>query len=1403
MLRTVKKIKKVFFYSSQILAAFVVLGGLFFAFRFQARAVLYTANNLLGANDETGSPEFNNGYTSGGGINAQGFFTNRDVVIDKTNHRLFSLDQSNSRVLVFSLDSSDNVSTTTASYVLGQHSFYSSTLATTRNGFKFPTGLALDEAGQRLFVSDTGNNRILVYNVSPGTISNYENADYVLGQTDFTSSNSTTTQSGLNSPWSLAYDPTSNRLFVSDNGNRRVLVYNAASGSIANGQNADYVIGQSNFTATVVTSTQQSLRGPRGLAYEDSTRRLFVSDPDNFRVLVFNVATSTISNGLNASNVLGQANFTTRVTGFDNTTKRKATFNTNLALDSQNNRLFVTDTSDNRILVFDSATGTIANNEDAVHVLGQTDYSGQSSAVTQSTFTSPEGLFYNSANKHLYVSDGGNARVVIFDVDTGVISDGQNALSLLGRVDGSGNIIWNYTGSTSGQNNNPNRRGFSVPNGMAVDSTSHRLFVADSGNNRILMFNLTASNTIDSTQIFAAYVLGQANFASNTPTTTINGLRRPTSLAYDSANTRLFVTDSQNNRVLVFNVSTSSMANNKNADHVLGQSGFTSSTANTTQNGFDEPGGLAYDPVSSRLFVQDFGNSRVLVYNVATSTISDNELASNVLGQANFLGSSSDLTRKGFESNYEGTGMAYDSSHARLFVGDSDNARVLVFNAATSTIADNEDADYVLGEPDFTTANFDTDQVSLCAATGISYDSAHERLFVGDECNTRVMVFNVDPSVISSGEQAANLLLESSYLNEQDAAGINTTLNLSSSQVRFHESFLGLTYDPTYNTLFLSGESDNRIMQFQFISITTSSTLTAGTVSSPYSQSISAQNSQNTVSFAIASGSLPSGLSINSSSGLISGTPTLAGTSIFTVTATDTSSTGTFFDTKQFTLTINSGGGGGGGSSTTDISLTKSASLSNASVGDTLIYTLVATNNGSITASSVTVSDVVPSSLTLTASSTTVGSFTGSTWTIGNMSAGNVATLTLTTLIGASAAGTTVTNTGTATTTSIDSDSSNNSASVNTVVASPGGGGGGGVVVVPPTPTSTSTPTSTPPTIDPPTITPTSTPPVVVPPVVFPPVVNPPPAPICPAKSISTPLIAPLGLASTTPQIVYTLTVSNKGSQTATSVKVSEMLPKDLMYLTSAASLGSYNPASGIWNIGSLAHGQTATLKLTVILNPDSKATAVVNTACVSSGSVDSNFANNSSVAGFTVHAFGGELVPFIPKGFPSTGKANLSQSGYNTNTLKTLNPKPLNIFIKQLSIDAPITEVGLNNQGNIDTPKNPDSVGWFSYGVRPGEVGSAVLDGHLDTTEKGAVFWNLKNIKVGETVSIKSSDGKTSMFRVKEKKLYNYNDTSALAQVFGKNDKAYLNLITCAGNWLKNKNSYSQRLVVFTEKIN
>lgn len=143
----------------------------------------------------------------------------------------------------------------------------------------------------------------------------------------------------------------------------------------------------------------------------------------------------------------------------------------------------------------------------------------------------------------------------------------------------------------------------------------------------------------------------------------------------------------------------------------------------------------------------------------------------------------------------------------------------------------------------------------------------------------------------------------------------------------------------------------------------------------------------------------------------------------------------------------------------------------------------------------------------------------------------------------------------------------------------------------------------------------------------------------------------------------------------------------------------------------------------------------------------------------------------------------------------------PMHIEIPSIGVDTTIYYVGVKSDGSMDIKEDPTQVAWYKFGSRPGNNGTAVIAGHYGWIgEKGSVFNNLHNLVKGDEVLIIDDKGLSTTFIVRESKKYDPDaDTSG---IFNSNDnKAHLNLITCDGTWESAKDTYSDRLVVFTDK--
>ena len=155
------------------------------------------------------------------------------------------------------------------------------------------------------------------------------------------------------------------------------------------------------------------------------------------------------------------------------------------------------------------------------------------------------------------------------------------------------------------------------------------------------------------------------------------------------------------------------------------------------------------------------------------------------------------------------------------------------------------------------------------------------------------------------------------------------------------------------------------------------------------------------------------------------------------------------------------------------------------------------------------------------------------------------------------------------------------------------------------------------------------------------------------------------------------------------------------------------------------------------------------------------------------------------------------------TPTVATMS-KPTRLVISAVGIDASIESVGIQANGDLATPtQSPwENVGWYHLGTLPGQRGSAVIDGHLDRPGGSpAVFWRLRGIHVGDEVDVTNSVGKILHFRVTRIAYYTP-DEAPLQDIFGNMSGPYLNLITCAGDWIPSQHQTTMRLVVYTTLV-
>jgi len=399
-------------------------------------------------------------------------------------------------------------------------------------------------ANGKLFVTDANrvaatpiNHRVLIFNVSeflPRPDAEIPQTDppsrcplcvgkasVVLGQEDFTGSEWHIGPSGMRLPTAVASDGI--RLAVADTDNNRILIWNSIP--TTNNAPADIVIGQPDFNSTAPNAgtgdsrvpSPRSLRSPQGVWIQDG--RLFVADTLNKRVLIWN--SFPTENFQPADVVLGQPDFYTAIEPDLTRNEIQASAKTLLdpvSVTSDGVRLFVSDLGHHRVLIWNSIPTT--NQQPADVVVGQPN---MTSAVANysHTFKVDETGKIIERTKVLCDPDGGKD-------DNGLPTYPARCAATL-----------------------------EYPRFALSDGT--RLFIADGGNDRILVFNRIPTTNGEAADVVLGQINDHLTQTSDNPDNpdverraSTDSVRTPTSLAWDGEN--LYVSEPFSRRVLVFTV---------------------------------------------------------------------------------------------------------------------------------------------------------------------------------------------------------------------------------------------------------------------------------------------------------------------------------------------------------------------------------------------------------------------------------------------------------------------------------------------------------------------------------------------------------------------------------------------------------------------------------------------------------------------------------------------------------------------------------------------------------------------------------------------------------------------------------------------------------------------------------
>jgi sortase (surface protein transpeptidase) len=143
----------------------------------------------------------------------------------------------------------------------------------------------------------------------------------------------------------------------------------------------------------------------------------------------------------------------------------------------------------------------------------------------------------------------------------------------------------------------------------------------------------------------------------------------------------------------------------------------------------------------------------------------------------------------------------------------------------------------------------------------------------------------------------------------------------------------------------------------------------------------------------------------------------------------------------------------------------------------------------------------------------------------------------------------------------------------------------------------------------------------------------------------------------------------------------------------------------------------------------------------------------------------------------------------------------PLRVEIPAIGVSSPLVRLGLNRDRSMEVPRDFQVAGWFTGGPQPGQLGPAVIAGHVDSRTGPAVFHRLRDLRPGDQIRVVRADRRVVRFEVDSLASYPKQALPSDA-VYGATTAPALRLITCAGSFDRASRSYRENLVVSATRV-
>ncbi|MGH3813779.1 MAG: class F sortase [Pseudonocardiaceae bacterium] len=143
----------------------------------------------------------------------------------------------------------------------------------------------------------------------------------------------------------------------------------------------------------------------------------------------------------------------------------------------------------------------------------------------------------------------------------------------------------------------------------------------------------------------------------------------------------------------------------------------------------------------------------------------------------------------------------------------------------------------------------------------------------------------------------------------------------------------------------------------------------------------------------------------------------------------------------------------------------------------------------------------------------------------------------------------------------------------------------------------------------------------------------------------------------------------------------------------------------------------------------------------------------------------------------------------------------PATVDIPKISAHSTLIPLGLDDHGALQVPdvNHPEQAGWYSRGVKPGQIGPAVIVGHVDGAGRTGVFYRLKELAAGDEINVGLADGRILAFRVISVETIRKSEFPT-SRVYGNVDRPALRLVTCGDQFDLTRRSYLSNVIVYAD---